>query len=340
MKKYVWIAVSVFCLITILGAAKFFDVKVSPYTIECLDKNEITSQEKSIIEKASVNILSMIKRQQANQLWEISHPQLKSQVASAQFAQSVTQILLGDTTNAIILDENLIKINGSGKTASKVFCGSVNANDPSHLSVQAFIGDTDTAIIQMEVPKKPFSQLVSLQLAKHEGLYRLVSMQLSLDKYNGKNSFYYDALSKKYVDEKKYMEAFIYNQVALLLSQKGNFLQSALNIQLNADFQKLQNNQKLKHALEIWKIDKNQYQIISLGLITTQSDMNLHIKYVAPQGLQPDQLQQDAEHLMHYLKQTYPTLNQEFHGVVFEAYETMPVDKTKIYPFYRVPIEF
>lgn len=340
MKKYLWAIVLGFCSIATLGAANFFDVKVSPYTIECFDKDEINSQEKAIIENASLNILSMIKSQQANQLWEISHPELKRQLTSAQLTEGLTQILLGDTSNAIISDERLIKIQGSQNTPINVFCGSVNPNDPSHLRVQALVGNTDIAIIQIEVPKKPFSQLVSLQLAKHGKHYRLVRMDLNLDKYNEKDSFYYKGLAKKYVDEKKYMEAYIYHQVALFLSNKGSFLQSALNTQLNADFQKLQNNQTLKYALGTWHVDKNQYQIISLGLITTQSDMNLHIKYVAPQGVQPDQVQQDAEHLMGYLEQTYPTLNQEFHGVVFEAYETVPLDKTKIYPFYRVPMGF
>lgn len=340
MKKYLWATVLGFCSIATLGAANFFDVNVSPYIIECFDKDEINSQEKAIIEKASLNILSMIKNQQANQLWEISHPELKRQLTSAQIAQGITQFLLGDTTSATISDERLIKIQGSEKTPVNVFCGSVKPNDPSHLSVQALVGNTNIAIVQIELPKKPFNQLVSLQLAKHKGEYRLVYMDLNSYQYNEKDSFYYKDLAKKYLDEKKHVEAFIYNQVALLLSNKGSFLQSALNMQLSADLQKLQNNQILKHALGSWQINKNQYRIISLGLITTQSDMNIHIKYVATQGLQPEQVQQDAEHLMGYLKQTYPALNQEFHGVVFEAYEKMPVDKTKIYPFYRVPMMF
>ena len=72
MKKYLWVNALIFCLVSSLSAAKPFDLKLTPYTIECLDKNEIEPQEKSIIEKTSWNIVSMVKSQQANQLWEIS----------------------------------------------------------------------------------------------------------------------------------------------------------------------------------------------------------------------------------------------------------------------------
>lgn len=340
MKKYLWVSVLVLFLISIVAVANPFELTMSPYTIECLDQDEIDPQEKSMIEKTGLDIVNLIKSQQAKQLWEISHPELKRQLSSEQLAQSMTQFLLGDTTHAIISDEKLIKIQGIEKTPIKVFCGSVKLDDPSHLSVQAFLGNTHIAIIEIEVPKKPFNQLISLQLAKYNGQYRLLHMEVNTDKYNGKNSSYYKNLSNKYLNEKKYMEAFIYNQIAVLLSNKGIFLQSALNIQLNADLQKLQNSQTLKDALGTWQIDKKQYQIIAFNLITTQSDINLYIKYVAPDGLQPAQVEQDAEHLMSYLKKTYPTLNQELDGVVFEAYEKMPIDKTKTYPIYRVPMLF
>ena len=340
MKKYLWVNALIFCLVSSLSAAKPFDLKLTPYTIECLDKNEIEPQEKSIIEKTSWSIVGMVKSQQANQLWEISHPELKRQLTSAQIAQGITQFLLGNPAKAIIVDENLIKIQGLETTAINVSCGSIKLDDPSHLSVHPLVANTDLAIIQIEIPKKPFNQLVSLQLAKDKEQYRLLRMNVNSNKYNGKDSLYYKNLAKKYLNEKRYIEAFIYSQVALFLSDKGSFLQSALNMQLSEDLQKLQNNQLLKQALGTWQIDKNQYKIIALSLITTQSDMNLHIKYVPPQSLQPDHVQQDSEHLMGYLKQTYPTLNQEFHGVVFEAYEKMPVDKTKPYPFYRVPMMF
>lgn len=343
MIKKLWISGLLLLVSGDLLAANWSDyMKIEPFSAECLDRNEISKTEKAIIEKSALDIIKNIKNKEADQLWQKSHPVLKNQVSLVQSKPSVLQASaqLNDITHATILDERLIKITGVETASTTIFCGSVNANDPSHLKVQALVGNTDIAIIQIQISSEPFNQLVSLQLAKNNNEYRLLRFDINSNTYHGKNGIYYHDLSRRYIHQDKYVEAYIYAQAALFLNNTSSFLQSWQTEQISNDLKKVWVNQKLKNALNIWQIGKNQYQIISIGLISTQNDLSVYVKFIAKNGLQKEQVQQDAEQMMAYMKEKYPNLRQEFRSVLFEASETLPVDKSTIYPVYRVPLYF
>jgi hypothetical protein len=343
-KKYLWFlgVILLLCIIGLFSLSFFNFANFQPFATSCLDWNDIDPNEEVIIEKESLDILKLLASGQANKVWDNSHPTLQSEVTKEQFEASIRELsnLLTGVDKAKLSDGRLITLYSTNTAKTNVVCGLLDTNSPTHLGVQTLVGGNKFAIAQVNLPAEPFGRVASIQMAEDEGNFKLVTLEIQIHDYKGKNAEYYEKLGDKWADQKKLLEAYLAYQFGAELSNLGSFLQTGQNIRLNNKAQEVVTDKILQDAVKSWNVDDKDYRIINVALLATLGDINMYVKYLSYEDLDPTGTKKEAMMLMKYIEQEYPDLGTEFDGVVLEAFNVLPTDPNKAYSTYRVPINF
>lgn len=343
-KKYLWVlgVLLLLCIISLFSLFFFNFVNFQPFATSCLDWNDIDANERMAIEEDALTVLKLLASGQANKVWDNSHPALKSEVTKEQFEASTGALsnLLTTVDKAKLFDGRLITLYSTNTAKTTIVCGLLDTNSPTHLKVQTLIGGNKFAITQVILPGEPFGRVASIQMAEDGGTFKLVSLEIQIHDYKGKNAEYYEKLGDKWADQKKLLEAYSAYQFGAELSNLGSFLQTGQNVRLSDKAQKVVANPALQDSVKNWNVDGKDYRIINVTLLATLGDINLYVKYLSYKDLDPTGTQQEAMMLMKYMEQEYPDLGTEFDGVLFEAFNVLPKDPKGVYSTYRVPINF
>ncbi len=343
-KKYLWFlgVLLLLCSIGLFSLFFFNFVNFQPFATSCLDWNDIDPSERAIIEEESLDVLKLLASGQARKVWDNSHPSLQSEVTKEQFEASTRELsnLLTSVDNAKLSDGRLITLYSTNTAKTIVVCGLLDANSPTHLRVQTLVGGSKFAIAQVNLPGEPFGRVTSIQMAEDEGSFKLVSLEIQIRNYKGKNAEYYEKLGDRWAGQKKLLEAYLAYQFGAELSDLGSFLQTGQNLRLKNKAQEIVADKTLQDSVKSWNVDGKDYRIINVTLLATLGDINMHVKYLSYEDLDPMGTKQEATKLMKYVEREYPDLGMEFDGVLFEAFNVLPTDPNGVYSTYRVPIDF
>lgn len=343
-KKWLWLLGGLFLVCsTGLFILIFFNfINFRPFAVSCLDSNDIDHKDRISIEAEAIEILKLIASEQSDQVWNNSHPAFREEITEEQsiaLGRELSRMLV-NVDKAKLFDTRLVTLHSTDTSKTNVVCGLLDTDSPTHLKVQTLINGSKFAITQIKLPDKPFGRTVSIQMAEHEGKFKLVSLETSLYDYKGKQAEYYEQLGDKWVDQEKLLEGYLAYQFGTALSHRGSFLQTGQDIRLNKKVKELSANNKLQDELKNWTVNGTDYRIILVGLLTTLGDANMYVKYLSYKDLESAGTEQEAALLMKYVEEEYPDLSTEFDGVLFEAFNVLPRNPNEVYSTYRVPINF
>jgi hypothetical protein len=350
-KKYLILFGALFLLLCIggliCGGLFFFNpinsINLQPYSTGCLDWDDIDSEQRVIFEGESLKTLELFVSGEVGEVWENSHPAVKDALTKEQFEEASKALspFLTNVDRAEVFDGKLVTVLGNDNSSTtNIICGSLDTDSPTHLQVQPLASGNKFAITQMHLPGEPFGRVVSIQMAEHDGSFKLVRLEISNYDYKGKHADYYEELGDKWAGEDKLLEAYLAYQFGAELSYFAPFLHSGQNIRLNDKAQEVLENQTLQDSVKNWDVNGIDYPIINILLLSTLGDINMYVKYLSNEDLDPTATKQEAMMLMEYIETEYPDLGTEFDGVLFEAFEVMPTDPKTMYSTYRVPIDF
>ena len=132
------------------------------------------------------------------------------------------------------------------------------------------------------------------------------------------------------------MPAYLAFSVAAHLRSLGPWASSGEALTLKRELETLRLREKLPFQ---WNVGGTDYQLVSIGIITTLTDISPHVRYITHGDLVQAQVESEAALLLEYVKSTYPDLATEFEAMLFQAHDRMP-QKGQECVSWKVPLSF
>jgi len=332
------VAKFVLAILTFVTMSGFMGLK--HHSTNCKDWDELTKEEKQVIESISLKVLENLKNKEIDKLWNSSHSAFRKAVSLSQLSSFSESIIkrLDNIDGAKILDSRVVTFKGSSN--HKVVCGSVDTSSDKYLSFWGLDGIKKLVVSVVIIQSKPLERFLTLRFAEEDGLYKLFRFELGINSFKEKDAKYYEVLGDKWTKKDLYLPAVLAYNSALNLSQLGQGVENAQFLRISEKLKSSSETEIFKSEIQKWSSQASDCQIIGIKFIESLFDIAPVINYVSSNKLNPSKTELEVDKMYNYFVNQYPGVGNEFETFLFVAYGEFPKDPKKNYQVYRVPKTF
>ncbi len=333
----------IICVLVVMCGALAFYFGMTPFTFYFVwNLDELRPDERNSIKSTCLQILEELSSEKGGMVWGKSHLVFKEAITEKQVFElsKATKSMNLRLNNAELITAYLIRFVGNLKMNRAVVCGSADPDNPEHLVVNTVPGNQKVVLAIFSIPSQPLTRTAAIRLAEDKGRFKLTRFDIRASGYNGKDAKHYEKLASRWIAEDKFLPGYLGYSMAWYLSRLSPDIQTSQNNRLTRKLERLQNNSKLLDELSVWKLQHKGYAIFKITLMEVTNEIFPVVLYLSYQNLEPQATESEASHLMDYVKDKYPELEEEFEYILFQAYLENPSDPKKLYQCYRVPLAF
>ena len=228
----------------------------------------------------------------------------------------------------------LVEVSGGVSDLTRTICEGTASQ--GHVTMLLNAGDEDVALVTMKSPGDPIGYTTALTLRKHGEKWSTVAVHVGPHSYRGRSSEDLESMGATLVRGGKRVPAFILFALARTLSDRGAGVRTQARDRLDEKLAKLEKDPGLKSELGTWSLGGQSFELDSLSLVATKSQISPVVHYRSPGGLVPEHLEREGDLLLSELGRRYPELAEMFDAVVFEASVEKPGGDAKTYDAYRL----
>ncbi len=303
--------------------------------VRCRAATDLDGAARQALTEATDAIFASLRGGDTEGLWASLHPQARRPEAREAFEASVRAAAerLGDTTGEPTREwAFVVDVSGGVNDLARITCG---PDDPPTLVWMANVGAEDLAVVSLLTERPPFSYATTLQLRKRGDTWRLLGMQTAPASYRGKSATDYEPLAAEYIEREQFVAAYLMLAIAQTLAERASAVKTTQALRLEQALARVEQSDGFTSATTKWDVGGDEFDLLGLSLLATQSDLSLVVKYVNERGLVQELLGRDADKLMDYVRTSFPELRGRFDAVVFEAYPQRPDDAEGTVQAYR-----
>ncbi|MCA9656218.1 MAG: hypothetical protein H6712_15330 [Myxococcales bacterium] len=306
-------------------------------SVECKSDDAVDATVREEVETRARALLQDLREGRLDPLWEELHPQARNEGQREAFMEALRamQQRSAMTPGESVVDRvHLVSIEGGSNDLAKAQCGA--PDDPDRFTLLVNAGDEDVAVVILLSARGTVETATTIQLRKRGDRWRLLGIQVNPSRYRGKGAAAYEIAADVYMRERKVLVGYLLLGLAQTLSDRGAAVESALHDRIEEKIGAIQRDKLFERETGTWTLGDARFQIEDVSLVATGAEISPVIKYVSPQGLVKDLLDQDADALVEEVRRRFPELAKHFDAVVFEAYAESPKEPGRSYQAYRV----
>lgn len=197
------------------------------------------------------------------------------------------------------------------------------------------------AILVFEFKKNNIGRYLTMYLGKEENTYKVLNMVFNISEFDGKNAEFFASKAMGWGLKKNYSipTAFAY-AFAFKTGNYGNIAITNKVMDYQAAYEELVITPEYIHEFNLWVV--NDKRIVVLGIETYETNQSYlpQIIYISNIEFNKENLTAEARLLADKLGSLYPDFTKAFPKIIFTAYKENPVDSSKQYDTFSVPVNF
>lgn len=314
------------------------EAAAQPISVSCSSDEAIDAELRGEIEARARALLASLRSGDLDVLWDELHPQGRDESQREAFLEALRGMRdrLSTAPSGTTVDRvHLVTIEGGSNDLAKAQCGEAGGErEPFTLLVNA--GGEDVAVVILHSTRGTAENATTIQLRRRGDRWRLLGIQVNPSRYRGRNAAAYEVAADVYMKQRKIIAGYLLLGIAQTLSDRGASVESALHDRVEEKIGAIRRDKLFELETGTWTLGSERFEIEGVSLAATADGISPVFKYVSPQGLVKDLLDQDANKLIEEVRRRFPDLVKHFDAVVFEAYAEKPDEAGKSYQAYRI----
>jgi hypothetical protein len=288
----------------------------------CQPTSALPEGEHDAIVESAVAAAHQLRNGELEALWEAIHPKARADIEQEAFTAALTsmQRRLNTVEELEVVSTAAIDIRGGASALTRVRCEL--EGDPNPFTLITNAGGEDVAVVQFYSKGRPFGYATTVQLRRHDNVWKILGVHVGLAAYRGKTATDYEGLADAYVSQQRVVEAYLVLAVAEQLANRGGSLKLDQALALADKVEEVGTSKAFQQGLGVWEVGGRRYDIQGFAVTATQSDLSVVLRYVTPTGLIQEALDEEADALLGHLQMQHPEIAKRFDAVVFEAYDS------------------
>ena len=315
------------------------DAAAQAISVRCDSDEAIDASTREELEARARALLGSLRDGELETLWDELHPQGRDEAQREAFMEALRgmQDRLATTPGKATVDRlHLVSIEGGTNDLAKAQCGDPADPEREPFTLLVNAGGEDVAVAILLSADGTAENATTIQLRRRGDRWRLLGIQVNPSRYRGRGARGYEIAADVYMKQRKIVAGYLLLGIAQTLSDRGAAVESATHDRVEEKIGAIQRDQLFELETGTWTLGADRFEIEGLSLVATADGISPVFKYVSPQGLVQELLDQDADKLIEEVRRRFPDLAKHFDAVVFEAYSTKPDEPGKSYQAYRL----